>query len=91
MDSIVNNLDTIIEYGSKILEIIGGSAIISSIFPKASELKDKGKDGLATAKKAINAGIILYNAVVAIANIFGFNFLAAQNKSANKIKGVSKK
>lgn len=101
MDSIVTNLDTIIDYLTKILELIGGSAVISSIFPKAKELNTKGKVSLATIKKLLNVGIIGYNAIVAIANVFGFNFLAAKNKSANKIesaevankliKGVAKK
>ena len=101
MDSIVTNLDTIIDYLTKILELIGGSAIISSIFPKAKELNTKGKVSLATIKKVLNVGIIGYNAMVGIANVCGFNFLAAKNKTANVakaadvankiIKGVAKK
>lgn len=81
MEDFVNNLNGILDYLGNILEIIGGCAAISAVFPKAALLDTKGKLFISYAKKVVNIGLVVYNALVVTANIGGFNFLAAKNKN----------
>lgn len=80
MEEIVLNLNDILDALGKILEIIGGSAVVASIFPKASKLNDKGPLIISSAKKLVNIGVILYNTIITLVNVGGFNFLKAKNK-----------
>lgn len=80
MEDIVLNLNDILDCVLRILEVIGGSAVVASVFPKAPKLSEKGPAAIATAKKAINMGVVVYNTIVTLANIGGFNFLKAKNK-----------
>lgn len=80
MEDIVLNLNDILDCVLRILEVIGGSAVVASVFPKAPKLSEKGPAAIATAKKAINMGVVVYNTIITLANIGGFNFLKAKNK-----------
>ena len=80
MEDIVLNLNDILDCVLRILEVIGGSAVVASVFPKAPKLSEKGPAAIATAKKAINMGVVVYNTFITLANIGGFNFLKAKNK-----------
>lgn len=80
MEDIVLNLNDILDCVLRILEVIGGSAVVASVFPKAPKLTEKGPAAIATAKKAINMGVVVYNTIITLANIGGFNFLKAKNK-----------
>lgn len=80
MEEIVLNLNDILDALGKLLEIVGGSAVIASIFPKASKLNEKGPFLIGSAKKLVNIGVVVYNTIMTIVNIGGFNFLAAKNK-----------
>ena len=80
MEDIVLNLNSILDCVLRILEVIGGSAVVASVFPKAPKLSEKGPAAIATAKKAINMGVVVYNTIITLANIGGFNFLKAKNK-----------
>ena len=80
MEDIVLNLNDILDCVLRILEVIGGSAVVASVFPKAPKLSEKGPAAIAVAKKAINMGVVVYNTVITLANIGGFNFLKAKNK-----------
>ena len=80
MEDIVLNLNNILDCVLRILEVIGGSAVVASVFPKAPKLSEKGPAAIATAKKAINMGVVVYNTIITLANIGGFNFLKAKNK-----------
>ena len=80
MEDIVLNLNDILDCVLRILEVIGGSAVVASVFPKAPKLSEKGPAAIATVKKAINMGVVVYNTFITLANIGGFNFLKAKNK-----------
>ena len=80
MEDIVLNLNSILDCVLRILEVIGGSAVVASVFPKAPKLSEKGPAAVAAAKKAINMGVVVYNTIITLANIGGFNFLKAKNK-----------
>lgn len=82
IDVVFNNLDTIVDCGSKVVEAIGGCAIVASLFPHGIKQIDtaKAKGYLAIIKKVANGLIIIYNAVIGTANVAGFNFLNAKNK-----------
>lgn len=80
MEEIVLNLNDILDALGKILEIIGGSAVVASIFPKANKLNEKGPMVISSAKKLVNIGVILYNTIITLVNVGGFNFLKAKNK-----------
>jgi hypothetical protein len=80
MEEIVLNLNDILDALGKILEVIGGSAVVASIFPKAGKLNEKGPLIISSAKKLVNIGVILYNTIITLVNVGGFNFLKAKNK-----------
>lgn len=80
MEEIVLNLNDILDCVLKILEVIGGSALVASVFPKASKLSEKGPLVISSAKKLVNMGVVVYNTIITLVNIGGFNFLKAKNK-----------
>ena len=51
MEDIVLNLNDILDCVLRILEVIGGSAVVASVFPKAPKLSEKGPAAIATVKK----------------------------------------
>lgn len=81
----------VIDHIGDVLELIGGSAIVSSIFPKLSKLKTTKSSGfVAKLKEITNLVIVVYNSLLKIANLIGFNFNEAKNEkdSANDNKAV---
>ena len=88
IDIVFNNLDTIVDCGAKVVEVVGGCAIISSLLPHGIKPIDanKVKGYLAIGKKVVNGLIIIYNAVIGTANIAGFNFFNAKNKEKDTQK-----
>ena len=88
IDIVFSNLDSIVDCGAKVVEVIGGCAIVSSLLPHGIKpiIADKVKGYLAIGKKVVNGLIIIYNAVIGTANIAGFNIFNAKNEQKGSQK-----
>ena len=69
------NGDELVDIFCKILEIIGGSAVLGKLLPSKIKNLDTTKAGLimANLKNLVNVGFMIYNLVIQMINAVGLN------------------